>query len=328
MQLNLNSFEKFSLTAHNSVVLSAVDEAAGLQDYLGEQLLKEFHGCQIASFLVERGFDFASIINLFSEGSLFSEAQIAIVNFKTKPTAEQAKSLLSIYPLLNESNKLIIKTGKLDKKDLSQEWLIKNSGHIQLTGTLEESNWLIQNYLKKFNLQIEINAKQLLLDLTQGNIVQLFQELKQLPFLYPAEYLIKHEDLVDNVSDSSNYNAFGLSSMYLRGNLEKSLTMLDGIYQADSDLILVLWALSEDVRRLIQIKGAIKNGSNIRSISASLRIWGNAIGDFEQANARIGYATLLAVLDKLAQVDLIIKGLVQGSAIAEIKNILTILVKG
>ena len=328
MQLNLNNFARISLaSSHTSFVLSATDEALALQDYLIDLLLKD--ACFIKlQYFIEKGFNFDIVTNRLAECSLFDDKLVFILNFKTKPNAEHAKILLKLYSLLNENNKLIIATNKLDKKDLSQEWLNLSSASIQLTGDINEVGWLIDYYLKQFELQIERSAKQLLIDLTYGNITQLLQELKQLPYLYIADDVINYDDLVVNITDSSNYSVFGLSSVYLRGDVATAIKMLDSLYHDDSDLILIIWVISEDIRRLMQIKGALKNNNSLRSIAPSLRIWGGMLNDFEAANIRISYSLLVNLLDKLAQVDMLIKGLRKGSAIVEIKNIVTALAKG
>jgi DNA polymerase-3 subunit delta len=221
---------------------------------------------------------------------------------------------------------MLIVCGKLDKKDLSAAWLqaiyANSGGLVTLTGDINEARTWGMHVLSMANISIDNTTLDALVHLNQNNYAQFQQDLNKLCFLYPAGHNIMHDEVLEQLTDNAQFNVFALSSIYLQGNLSQAIKVFQNVCHETEDAILVVWSLSEDVRKLIQIKSSLRVNPNFSSAIGSLRIWGDAIGAFQAANKRLSYVKLLSLLNEIAIVDTIIKGLVVGDAIFKLEQII------
>ena len=87
--------------------------------------------------------------------------------------------------------------------------------------------------------------------------------------------------------------------------------------------VLLLWAVAEDIRTLIRLTAALKQGQNIQSLRNSLRLWGDKQTLAPMAAKRITINRLLDALKTCAKIDRIIKGAEEGDAWTEFKQLVT-----
>lgn len=327
MQLNLNKFLSSDVTLLNGVVISTPDECDALASYIEDTLIVKLGvGFKRTVFNADRYFEIDLVRDLIANVSLFGDANLIVLKFKTKPSVEQAKKLTELLSLLSSDNRMLIVCGKLDKKDLSAAWLqaiyANNGGLVTLIGDINEARTWGMHVLSMARISIENAALDALVHLNQNNYAQFQQELNKLCFLYPAGHNLTHDEVLEQLTDNAQFNVFALSNIYLQGNLSQAIKVFQNVCHETEDAILVVWSLSEDVRKLIQIKGSLRANPNFSSAIGSLRIWGDAIGAFQAANKRLSYVKLLSLLNEIAVVDTIIKGLVVGDALFKLEQII------
>lgn len=331
--MSLNKLFSSELSQFNSLIVSATEDCDAIMSYIEDLLIKQL-GVRFKrkTCFVDRFFDLQDVNDIISSTSLFGDANLIVLRFKTKPSIEQAKKLIVIFEHLNEDNKILLFCDKLDKKDQSAEWLnsgIKHSGMlISISGDLKEARLWADHILANNNLSMDKNALDLLLNYNQNNLTQLYQELNKFCLLYQSGYSISYNDAVEQLTDNAQFNVFALSSAYLNGNLTLALKIFNNVCQEVEDTILVVWNLSEDLRKLIQIKNALRSSNNFTNAISGLRIWGDSINAFQIANERISYQLLLSSYDDLAVIDKIVKGLESGDVFAKLQQVIFNLCQG
>ena len=327
MQQSLINWFKLARPNGNSLLISGNEETLPLINDLIEccqNKLTDFS--HKFKFIADRYFNLQEIQNILQSNSLFDDKNFIVLAFNNKPTQEQQKQLQTILPLLDDNNFLCISCAKLDKKELASEWLTllnQQADSIILNASLEESRIWIENLFKRKQFLIEASALDLLLNLNQGNLAQLFQEASKLCLLFNAPYQITLADAKNNLLENSLYNVFELSGAYLSGKTNLTLEIFKNVCQSTNEAILLLWNLAEDLRKLIRIKDNLRQNANFSAAISGLRIWGNeSIMAFQSANQRLSYAALLTYFDELAKIDQQIKGVLVGDPLLSLEHLL------
>lgn len=326
MLLNLSKFlhEPSLLASAHSLLISASEDCDPLVHNLTESTLQQLGSEYLRhSFYPDRYFSFQIVRELLQSSSLFGDKNFIEVNFKTKPSLEHQKQILELLPFLDQQNFLCITCDKLDKKELSAAWVQQLGGlFLSLHGDANESRvWAIYLF-QQAKLSIVESGLDLLLSMNQNNLAQLQQEINKLCLLYATPYEISFADAKANLVDNAQFNVFALSNAYLSGDSVLTHKIFANVCSSIEDSILVLWNFAEDLRKLIRIKGALKTDPNFNNAINGLRIWGESIALFRQANQRVGYQKLLTYFDELAQIDCMIKGIKPGVALTKLEHLI------
>ena len=109
----------------------------------------------------------------------------------------------------------------------------------------------------------------------------------------------------------------------MKGDALRVSRLLDGLEEEGEEPVLLLWAVAEDIRTLIRLTAALKQGQNIQSLRNSLRLWGDKQTLAPMAAKRIAINRLLDALKTCAKIDRIIKGAEEGDAWTEFKQLVT-----
>ncbi len=142
----------------------------------------------------------------------------------------------------------------------------------------------------------------------EGNLLAAHQEILKLGLLHPAGEL-GLEQVRDAVLNVARYDLDGLREALLAGDVIRLTRTLDGLRQEGEAPPLVLWALTEEVRALAQIKVALQSGQSVDAAFKEARVWGARQGLLKRALQRIEVHPALAALRHAAHIDRLIKGL-------------------
>ena len=306
----------------NIILLTAPTDCYALLDYVLGSLQQKTKSTDNHRFNADRFFQYTEIYNLITNGSLFHDITYIEINYKSKPTAEQQKELLNLLTKIEEHTYLVITTDKLTKPELNNIW-VKTITKQGLVVNLSETDLpaIIHYELQQHELTINDNALEFLLQLNEGNINQLMQELKKLTLSFSPQHIINIEEIKQHTTDNTTYNIYQLNHAYLAGNLAKSISILDNIYQKPEDAILLQWLINEDLRKLIRIKSLLKQNFSFYQISQELKLRNSNL--YQAIERRISYAALINTLHLLAQLDLMVKGVING----EVKQQLIIIIR-
>ncbi len=112
--------------------------------------------------------------------------------------------------------------------------------------------------------------------------------------------------------DVARYDIFKLSEAMLNGNAARFVRILDGLRAEGTATVLVLWAISEDIRTLGKVLQAVQGGGNLGKAMRDMRVRRDKQGLIETAARRLKFPQIERARQQAARLDKMIKGLRQG----------------
>jgi DNA polymerase-3 subunit delta len=269
-------------------------------------------------FTVERSFDWSSLIGASQSMSLFGERQLIELRIPSgKPGKDGAEALKALAPGGNPDVLMLVTLPRLDSATQKAGWFaaLVESGVALRVDTIERAqlpNWVAQ----RLSLQGQRvaageqgrRALQFIAERVEGNLLAAHQEIQKLGLLYPAGALT-FEQVHDAVLNVARYDVFKLNEAMLAGDVGRLARMLDGLKGEGEAAVLVLWALTEEVRTLLRIKRGAAAGKPLAILLRENRVWGPRERLIGPALARLTEAQLEEGLALAAALDRQVKGL-------------------
>lgn len=107
----------------------------------------------------------------------------------------------------------------------------------------------------------------------------------------------------------ARYDVFKLSEAMLAGDVPRLVRMLEGLRGEGEATVLVLWALTEEIRVLSKVRQGLAAGKPAAVLMRELRVWGPRERLVPQAAQRLSMPQLEAALALAARLDRQVKGL-------------------
>lgn len=261
----------------------------------------------------DSGFDWGQLLNAANSLSLFAEKKIIELRMPTgKPGDKGGKILQEYAQSPAPDNLLLIVTDKLDSATQKSKWFksIEDAGqHVQIwpITTSNLPRWIGQR-LQQAGLQADANAIELLCSRIEGNLLAAVQEIEKLK-LIATESRISYELMASSVADSARYDVFGLCDKALHGDVRSAVKTLHGLKTEGTEAINILWALTRDIRILVQISQEISQGKSFEWAARQAGVWDKRQPLIQAALRRSKPAQLQQLLRKANGIDKAIKGM-------------------
>jgi DNA polymerase-3 subunit delta len=200
---------------------------------------------------------------------------------------------------------------KLDSASLRTKWAqeLESSGVLVQVWPIETGrlhDW-IQARMKTQGMQASRDAVSLLVERVEGNLLAAVQEIDKLLLLHgPGR--IEVEAVAEAVSDSARYSIYGLVDTAMTGQAEKTSRIINGLRSEGVESILVLWALSREIRSLSSMAAEVRKGVAIESVLTQQRVWERRKPLVREALKRHSLGRWYGFLQHCARIDRIIKG--------------------
>lgn len=268
------------------------------------------------TFIAEQHFKWGELRNSAQNLSLFASRKVVDLRIPSgKPGMEGGQALQDYCAGLGSDVLTLISLPRLDKTAQNSKWFgaLQQHGVMVLTDDIPRSalpGW-IAGRLKKQEQTAEADTLEFLADRCEGNLLAAFQEIQKLALLYPAGAL-SFDQVKDAAMDVARYDIFKLSEAMLNGNAARYTRILEGLRAEGTATVLVLWAISEDVRTLGKVLQASQRGGNISSALRDARVWGARQKLIETAARRLRFPHIERAIHQAARLDKAIKGLRQG----------------
>lgn len=295
--------------------LDAIRSAARSQQYNEREVIN-----------IETGFDWASLLSSVHSVGLFADKKLLEIHIPSgKPGKEGAAVLQQLAEQLPENTCLLLILPKLERLQTQSKWFSSWAKNAQIFDAKAINQnalpqW-IKNRLAAQNLNIDNDALALFAEKVEGNLLAAKQEIDKLALIHPAGHIVTLDEAQTVVANVARFDIFQLSAAWMSGNSERVLRLLEGLASEGNEPVLLLWVISEDIRTLIRLLAALKQGKSISEMRQSLRLWGEKQTLAPQAARRIGIRRLLEALQICAYIDRQIKGAEEGNAWAEIKHL-------
>ena len=268
------------------------------------------------TFIAEQHFKWEELRNSAQSLSLFSTRKVIDLRIPSgKPGVEGGKALQDYCANLSEDTLTLISLPKLDWTVQKSQWFsaLEQHGVMVSADDIPRSalpRWIAER-LKRQGQSTDEATLEFLTDRCEGNLLAAFQEIQKLALLFPIGQL-SFEQVKDAVMDVARYDIFKLSEAMLNGNAARFARILDGLRAEGTATVLVLWAISEDIRTLGKVLQAAQRGGNLGNAMRDMRVRRDKQGLIESAARRLKFPHIERAIQQAARLDKTIKGLRQG----------------
>lgn len=261
----------------------------------------------------EASFDWGQLLASANSLSLFADKKIIELRIPSgKPGDKGGKILLEYAESPAADNLLLIVTPKLDGAAQKAKWFkaVEDAGvQVQIwpITPAQLPRWIGQR-LQQAGLSTEPSAIELLVSRVEGNLLAAVQEIEKLKLLAPNNQ-VSYELMASVVADSARYDVFGLADKALHGDARGAVKTLQGLRSEGTEAINVLWALTRDLRSLVQISQAVTQGKHFEWAAKQAGVWDKRQPLVQGALRRLKPGQLQQLLRKANGIDKAIKGM-------------------
>lgn len=320
MQLRLDALE-----AHLAKSLAGLYVVYGDEHLLAQEASDRIRAAARAAgftersvFSVERSFDWSSLIGASQSMSLFGDKQLIELRIPSgKPGKEGADALKTLAAAGNPDVLMLVALPRLDAATQKTAWFtaLTEAGVALRIDPVERAqlpNWIAQRLAKQGQRvaagEQGRRALQFIAERIEGNLLAAHQEIQKLGLLYPPGDLT-FEQVHDAVLNVARYDVFKLNEAMLAGDVGRLARMLDGLKGEGEAAVLVLWALTEELRTLLRIKRGAAAGKPLATLLRENRVWGPRERLVGPALTRVSEGVLEDGLAMAAALDRQVKGL-------------------
>jgi len=268
-------------------------------------------------FHADKSFDWDSLAQSGANLSLFSDKQILELHLPTgKPGTKGAKSLANYAEHSPADTILIITAPKIDKQTQKSKWFtaLEKAGLFVQIWPIEQQqlpSW-IANRLKKRDLQTDTDGLAYFANRVSGNLLAAAQEVEKLHLIYGSGK-ITLDDISEVISDNAQFDSFSLVDNALAGKTNTLPRMLSNLKGEGIEPILILWAITREVRTLANISYALAKGEAMQQLFYEYRVWEKRKPLIQQSLKRFSFKTWQSILNRTYYLDRLIKGMEIGN---------------
>jgi DNA polymerase-3 subunit delta len=232
--------------------------------------------------IADGGFDWADLRGAGSNLSLFSERRIVELRLPTgKPGRSGGPAITEFAQQAGGDLLFLVSAPKLDRGSAASKWastLASVGGLVQIwpVDARELPTWIAAR-MKSLGLEPEGEAVRLIADRVEGNLLAAQQEIEKLRLL-SGPGTVTAGDVDDAVADSSRFNVYQLADAAVAANAARAIRILGGLRVEGTDPVIVVWALTRELRTLAKLADSIRNGANLSSSLRKFGVWRNREG--------------------------------------------------
>jgi len=210
------------------------------------------------------------ISNLLNK-SLFDAEKLIVISRATDKLINFVDEILEREEI---DSKIIIKCSNLEKKSKLRT-LFEKEKQLICTPVYEDDlrslNSIVNNFLKKYKIGLSQEIKNILIERSKGDRINLKNELTKLKNLSISKNKISIGDVLKLSNLAENYSVFELSDNYLAKNSKKVSNILNENNYSSEDCILIIRTILNKSKRLLKIRNEVDNNVNIDQVISSFR---------------------------------------------------------
>ena len=203
--------------------------------------------------------------------SLFEESKLIIISRGTDKLKEFVEEILERDEI---DAKIIIKSLNLEKKSKLRN-LCEKEKKVICTPVYEDDNralnTVINNFLSNQKINLSQEMKNILIERSNGDRINLKNELVKLKNLSISKKKLSTDDVLKLSNLAENYSVFELSDNYLAKNSKRVSNILNENHYSSEDCILIIRTILNKSKRLLKIRTEMDNNSNIDQIISSFK---------------------------------------------------------
>ncbi|MBE2898361.1 DNA polymerase III subunit delta [Pasteurellaceae bacterium 20609_3] len=258
---------------------------------------------------------------------LFSARSLWLVNLPENMTQAISKAFQAILPQLHSDILPVFCAPKLTFQTEKQAWFKALSAQFaQLvvvncqTPNAEQLPQWLKVRLKQMNLQLDVEAQQLLCHNYENNLLALAQALKLLALRFGDEKLNFYK-VQSCIEQSSQFTPYQWLDALLEGKAKRAMRILKSLENEEAEPLILLRSAQKELTTLLSLaegtavadSRALLPSQNLKVRFDALRIWQSRRGLYQAAMQRLTYRRVYQAIALLAELE---RALKQGLAIA------------
>lgn len=280
----------------------------------------------------QAGFNWNELYQAGGSLSLFGARKVIDLRLPTgKPGREGSAALHDYCARPSPDVLLLVSAFELDWREEKAAWVaaIAAAGAVVklVAPAVGELPAWIAGRLARQGQRADAASLRFIADRVEGNLLAAHQEIVKLGALYAAKELSLAE-VRAAVLNVARYDLDDLRSALLVGDPVRLVRILDGLQQEGEAPLLILWAISEEVRALAQIGSGLAARRPLEALLKEARVWGARQSLMRQALQRCSAPQAAAALQHAANIDRMIKGLGSGDVWNEFRRLALSLAAG
>jgi len=258
------------------------------------------------------GFDWHQLTASTGNLSLFAEQRIVELRLPTgKPGIKGSQAIVDLVEQTGPELLFIVTAPKLDRSGSNSKWAktIDQKGvslPIWPVEVRELPGW-IANRMRQVGLQPDRDAVTLIADRVEGNLLAAGQEIEKLRLLH-GEGKVSADDVSEAVANSSRYDVYKLADAAIAGDATRAVKILGGLRSEGVEPVIVMWALTRELRTLATLDDAVRQGTDLGSAMQSARVWNNRQGLLRSCISRHQHGDFHRMLKASGRADAAAKG--------------------
>ena len=268
-------------------------------------------------FVAESGFDWNTLRLTLESGSLFSERKFVDLRLPNgAPPKDGAKVLEHFAARPPEDTLILLSLPRLSAAEQKAGWLQaaeRSGAFVQIwpLDGVQLTDWL-ERRLKRHGMSADRTVAQFLAGRVEGNLLAAQQEIDKLYALHGPGHL-SLAAVEDAVADNSRFDVFALGDAALLGHGGRAAHILAVLEAEGTAAPVVLWALTREIRLLLQLHVRSQAGASLDATLRQLRQPDKRKPALQKALQRSQPALLHSLLLRSAATDRMIKGMEAGN---------------
>ncbi len=275
---------------------------------------------EVIRFSTDNSFDWQQLIDEYQSLSLFASQRIIEVELTSTKVGDAGnKALLALSERLQQDINsgqvpqdvlFLFHGAKLDAAGANRKWfknLTQLGCYLPLYDIEHKSmpQWL-NNQARQLQLNITPELTALLIELFEGNLLALAQELNKLSLLFGSQS-ISIEQAESLILRQAKFNPFQVIDALLVGDCGKCITMLDQLQQEGTAPAQIIWVFQKEISQLYDMLNLVAQGQSLADIYKQYRIWDKRKPLYKAALSNIKLENVKQAMSRIADIDLLSK---------------------
>ncbi len=248
-----------------------------------------------------------------SSMSLFSEKRCIECRIEGKLNKAASEKLMKLFDKLPVNIVLILIIEYWDQALLKTNWFLKcdEKGLIILSRPLKGGAFLAFCKKRSAELGLEVSAPALniLVERTEGNLLASANTLEKLKLCHlDKDKKITNSEIIDMTHFNARFSVYDLLDCILSGNMPKTIEILKALQEDGIEPLLILWALTKEIRTCIPMVKASQQGKTISQVMQEFYVFKHRIPLLTRFLKDKSLSSLYALLLEAKALDEGIKG--------------------
>lgn len=258
------------------------------------------------------GSSWQTLASLANNLPLLPENLIIELRMPTGKPGDTGSKVLQNYAAHIPPDKiLVIITDKIDASTQKTNWYkaVEKNGLVVQVWQIDAHQfpaWLV-NKLKQFEMQADAAGIKLLAEHTSGNLLAASQEIEKLRLIY-GSCKLSAQQILEAITDNSRFNVFSLTDSWYQNDISQIVHIMQNLRAEGVEPPIILWALTRELRMLLKLK-MISDQYQLDQEIQNYRIKPAQKPLLKRFLQKHDQSSLEKILQKAAEIDLLIKGI-------------------